>query len=90
MDLAQAGVAGAEVVEGDAAAQFAKAADGTLGLRQVLDGGGFGDFQVEAGGVERAALDQFDDLLGGFLGGTVVGGEVEGQADACGPARGGV
>lgn len=88
MDLAEAGIAGAEVVEGDAATQFAKAADGALGLGQVLDGGGFGDFQVEAGRVEAAVLDQFDDLLGGLFRAAVVGGEVEGQADARGPAHG--
>lgn len=56
MDLAQAGIAGAEVVEGDAEVQFAKAADGALGLGQTLDGGGFVDFQVEAGRVERLRL----------------------------------
>lgn len=75
--LAEAGIAGAEVVEGNAAAQLAKPADRSLGLRQVLDGGGFGDFQIETGRVEAAALDQLHELLGGVLRATVVGGQVE-------------
>ena len=51
VDLAQAGIAGAEVVQGNAAAQFAEPADRTLGLGQVLDDGGFSDFQVQTGRV---------------------------------------
>ncbi len=85
----EAGLAGAEIIERDAAADIAQHGHDPTGNLGIGHDGGFGDLDIEAARIEPGAVDDREhvqrrrgiDQLGG--------GKVEGQEDMLRPGNGG-
>jgi len=83
--LAEAGVAGAEVVEQDADPEVAQLLQYVLRQCRVGDDGCLGDFELQQLGGDVMGGEEFGDLLGQVVVGQVAGGNV--HRDRQGPPR---
>ena len=77
----EARLAGAEIVERNAAADLSQHLDGFARPAGVMNDRGFGDFQIEPVRIEAAIDDDGDDAERGFGTVDVLGGEIEGQSN---------
>lgn len=80
LEVEQAGVAGAEVVDGDAKPELGQAVEDGQALLGVLHGGGFGDFQSQVTGLQPMAGEGGFHLFQQAGAGQLYGGEIDGHA----------
>lgn len=89
--IAEAGVAGTEVVHGNADAAAGEAADEVGGAFDAGEGGGLGEFKLEQAGAEAGAaeglLDFFEEGIAGELDAGDVDGDLNGAAGATLPGE---
>ena len=80
-EVAEGGVAGAEVVDGEVDAWGAQCPEGAGDRWGVVHEGGLGDLEPEGAGLEAAVLEDVVDLVGegGFA--ELAGGEVDADAE---------
>ena len=80
LEVEQAGVAGAEVVDGDAKAELGQTVEDGEALLGLLHGGGFGDLQGQVTGLEPMAGEGALHLLQQPGAGELDGGEIDRHA----------
>ena len=77
--IAEAGVAGAEVVHGDADTAAGEAADEIGGALDTGEGGGLGEFELQEAGAEAGAAERVLDFFEEGVAGKLDAGDVDGN-----------